>query len=634
MEPEAKKPKLDTDYISEQDNSEISKKKEAFTDVKTDKEISISSGADHVTEKTSQDTGNLKFVKEDDVGILCYISDLPGCHGVIKQRYSDFIVNEIDENGKVVELTNLEVDIPTEEIKEEQKDAFSLPEDTLNLLKELSSAEKNTPSSKDPPPCVNIEVTDDKELRTKYHQAIKCKFPGLETSTVTVEGAKVIKVVKKSDTKMKNRWKNDWPSQRGNYCRFVLYKENRDTMTAIGDIARFLSMNRNMFQYAGTKDRRAKTTQEVTVYRVFAERLEELNSRMKYLHFGNYRYVNEPLKLGKCKGNKFTIVLRNVTGEDDILDKAMTSLKEKGFINYFGMQRFGTTSIPTHHIGRAILKNDYEEAVNLILKPRPGETGPIVECRQCWERSKDAVKALTGLPNQNSVEKTILKELKSNSKNYCNAFQKIARNTKLMYLHAYQSYVWNTVVSKRIKQYGLSPMVGDLVLPSDITDTDQNEESENKDFTRIEPIVIDEKNMSEYSIEDIVLPLPGHDIIYPNNQVGKWYDSVFSEDGLTLDSLKHKIKSLSLPGAYRKMLIKPGTVDWKLYRYKDVNIELALSDLDKLQNKPEPVSEEDGQFKALKIEMMLPPSCYATMALREVLKIDTSAYHQSTLNIT
>lgn len=40
------------------------------------------------------------------------------------------------------------------------------------------------------------------------------------------------------------------------------------------------------------------------------------------------------------------------------------------------------------------------------------------------------------------------------------------------------------------------------------------------------------------------------------------------------------------------MLLKPGTVDWNFYRYKDVNIELALSDLDKLQNKPEPVSEE------------------------------------------
>jgi len=33
-----------------------------------------------------------------------------------------------------------------------------------------------------------------------------------------------------------------------------------------------------------------------------------------------------------------------------------------------------------------------------------------------------------------------------------------------MYIHAYQSYVWNAVVSERIKIYGAgSPVVGDLV---------------------------------------------------------------------------------------------------------------------------------------------------------------------------
>ena len=34
--------------------------------------------------------------------------------------------------------------------------------------------------------------------------------------------------------------------------------------------------------------------------------------------------------------------------------KAVESLSEAGFVNYFGMQRFGISSIPTHHIGRYI----------------------------------------------------------------------------------------------------------------------------------------------------------------------------------------------------------------------------------------------------------------------------------------
>ena len=43
---------------------------------------------------------------------------------------------------------------------------------------------------------------------------------------------------------------------------------------------------------------------------------------------------------------------RNVTGSDDMINQGLESLKEMGFINYYGMQRFGTTSVPTHHIGK------------------------------------------------------------------------------------------------------------------------------------------------------------------------------------------------------------------------------------------------------------------------------------------
>lgn len=33
-----------------------------------------------------------------------------------------------------------------------------------------------------------------------------------------------------------------------------------------------------------------------------------------------------------------------------------------------------------------------------------------------------------------------------------------------MYIHSYQSYVWNNMVSKRIEEHGLTPVPGDLVL--------------------------------------------------------------------------------------------------------------------------------------------------------------------------
>jgi len=77
---------------------------------------------------------------------------------------------------------------------------------------------------------------------------------------------------------------------------------------------------------------------------------------------------------------------------------------------------------------------------------------------------------------------------------------------RLMYLHAYQSFIWNEATSKRLELYGLTVCIGDLV-------KDKNEKEN--------VVIISNENISNYNIYDVILPLPGHSVIYPNNESKK-----------------------------------------------------------------------------------------------------------------
>lgn len=37
----------------------------------------------------------------------------------------------------------------------------------------------------------------------------------------------------------------------------------------------------------------------------------------------------------------------------------------------------------------------------------------------------------------------------------------------MLYLHAFQSVVWNRIVSRRVKEFGINPIPGDLVYKRD-----------------------------------------------------------------------------------------------------------------------------------------------------------------------
>ncbi|XP_061178701.1 pseudouridylate synthase 7 homolog [Saccostrea echinata] len=577
------------------------------------------------------------FFKEEDVGITEYIGSSPGFNAIIKQRYSDFIVNEIDEEGKIVKLTSLEVDQSLIQAEEDLEGVLSPEQKEILDNFNANPVHERT---------VDIAAPEDKEMRVKIHQIVKKNYKKLQSDTLFEDDVRFIQITAKGSRGgsagqyfRQNYMQNPWPPGCGNYCRFVLYKENMDTMEAINRMTKLFHINKNLFQFAGTKDKRAITSQEMTAYRVRAEKLAGGNRNLYKMALGNFRYVDQPLKLGQLGGNRFTIVLRNVTGNEETVQTALESLKTNGFINYFGMQRFGTTTIPTYRVGKELLKGNYKEAGELILQPRPGEKEFISECRKSWWKDKNCVQMLKTLPRKYAIERSLLEGLiKFGENNYANAFQMVHRNTRMLYLHGYQSYIWNHVASRRLKEFGMVPVVGDLVYKGDLKDVafkEENQESSTNGentSSRVTPTIVTTENLSQYTIQDVLLPLPGFDIKYPDNEVGKWYSDLLEADGLTMEGLKHSNKQYALPGAYRRLLLVPSDLNWKMYKYTDVTKELTLSDLDLIKQKPEPVSEPDGTANALKIQMSLPQSCYATMALREVLKIDTSAAYQSSLN--
>lgn len=168
-------------------------------------------------------------------------------------------------------------------------------------------------------------------------------------------------------------------------------------MDAINLLSKLLKIKTGVFGYAGTKDRRAVTTQWISAYRVRAEQLQSLNSSLRNLCLGNFKYCKEPLKLGSLSGNHFVITLRSIVGDHSKIEESLQSLKVNGFINYFGLQRFGTTSVSTHAIGLALLQSKWSEAIDLLLNPRDGESDILTAARQHWKDTKNAKETLDRL---------------------------------------------------------------------------------------------------------------------------------------------------------------------------------------------------------------------------------------------
>lgn len=560
----------------------------------------------------------------------------------------------------------------------------------------------------------------DKEQRTQAHQNLRRIFPNLLESSMEEDQSIRIKATPPAERKGKGkapggtrergnpdsgrqRGQTRWEELGGDYLHFTLYKENKDTMEVVGFLGSKLNCGSKGFGFAGTKDRRACTAQRVCVKRQTADRMLGFNRVLYNAALGDFEYRSNDLKLGDLKGNEFTITLRNCHFENEtgdvaqrlelangVVGKAIQDFSDKGFINYYGLQRFGSFAASTDAIGRKMLQDNLQGAVEDLLAysevalaaaDGTDTTSNVLvsqddrnraKALHLWKTEGNGNAALDLLPRKFTAERNIIQHLSSrNSKNgrhdrrtdWQGALMTIPRTLRLMYVHAYQSLVWNVVAGQRWTTHGSTVIEGDLVLVNEHRDKeasaqrtqrdglDQDGEAiinptgsedanaAHADFERARPLSAAEASSGKYTIWDIVLPQPGFDVEYPRNTIGTFYKTFMASDkggGLNPHNMRRQWREVSLSGGYRKFLARPlQPLGFEVHRYTQEDEQFVETDLQRLKLGRDvrekkgggggggdgDTEMEEGEEKiAVVLKLQLASSQYATMALRELMK--------------
>jgi tRNA pseudouridine13 synthase len=198
---------------------------------------------------------------------------------------------------------------------------------------------------------------------------------------------------------------------------------------------------------------------------------------------------------------------------------------------------------------------------------------------------------LRELPKYLRYERNLLQKLRE-GKSEREALLSLPENLKTMFIHAYQSYVFNRVLSERLKEFRSLKIVdkGDYV---DFVEFEDHYYSFAEDYVRVT-----EHNAGrvKFLIEKrrcaLAIPLPGYETELGEDWTSQKIKEVLEEEGIELSDFKHEYREFSSKGSYRSA---------------DILIEHTGLRFDKAED-------------SIVFEFFLPKGCYATVFLREFVK--------------
>jgi tRNA pseudouridine13 synthase len=385
------------------------------------------------------------------------------------------------------------------------------------------------------------------------------------------------------------------------YAHLVCRVQLRDWDT--NDFARVLSdrlgISRERVSWAGTKDKRAVTTQLVSVDGVDPETLPALDG----VDVEVVGRAGRPVLFGDLVGNAFEVTVRGATDQDRV-DAITAKLAEfggsdaptVGVPNYFGQQRFGSRRPVTHEVGLALARRDFESAVRAYLgNPSDREPAATRDARAYVDQTNDWAGALDRFPRHLGFERAMLHRLVEGDDqpaDFRAALESVPSNLQQLFVHAAQSYVFNVILSKRLER-GLpfhEPVPGDVVCF-----VDEENEVTVPDTDRLQAVTEDRVAVIRRHVDRgravVTAPLVGTETELGTGTPGEIEREALDEVGV-------EPTDFDLPGEFDSA----GT-------RRPILVRTALS----VEREP------------LTFEFALPKGSYATVLLREYLKTDPSS---------
>jgi tRNA pseudouridine13 synthase len=382
----------------------------------------------------------------------------------------------------------------------------------------------------------------------------------------------------------------------GHFTIAEVSARNWETNTLVHEIADRLHFSQRRISFAGNKDKRAWSTQLMSFERVSPENLSQLN--IKDISFNNIYQSDVPVRIGDLLGNRFEITVRNIDAAlvPEQIKKLVTPIVTwGGFPNFYGIQRFGIIRPITHLVGKHIIQNDFEKAAMMyIAHPMIGENEVTYSLREELEKTRDYAKAFHTYPDVLNFEKAMLNKLLQNPNDFIGAFKELPKNLLTMFVNAYESFIFNKILSERIQRKIPihHAIIGDIIYPV------------RKNVVTNDVIPVRETNLDKVNIQiskkKAVVSglLIGCDTIFAEGEMGEIEHAVIESEKIDpRDFIIPDIPFLSSSGSRRPLLALVPTLEWNLH-----------------------VDELHEENQALTLRFELQKGCYATSLLREFMK--------------